>query len=162
MINNYDRSEVIDPLTVRFFFKEPSPSFLQGTSVIRSSLVSPVTLAFPFEALGDATKIAGSGSFVVASETLGRELTLTARKDYNWGPAKLAHQGHDTAIIASSAALTDAPAAFGAQHIERLRQVGPDDLEIVDVINGAAFFNGANRLILSLGEPTPPAKSLRG
>jgi alkylhydroperoxidase family enzyme len=30
-----------------------------------------------------------------------------------------------------------------------------DELEIADVIHGAAFFNWANRLMLSLGEPTP-------
>jgi alkylhydroperoxidase family enzyme len=35
-----------------------------------------------------------------------------------------------------------------------LRGVGLDDAEIVDVINGAAFFNWANRLMLSLGEPS--------
>ena len=93
VINNYDRSEVIDPYTVKFYFKKPSPGFLQGTSVIGSGLVSPATLALPYEALGDATKIIGSGPFVVASETLGRELTLKARADYNWGPAKLEHQG---------------------------------------------------------------------
>jgi alkylhydroperoxidase family enzyme len=35
----------------------------------------------------------------------------------------------------------------------QLRAVGLDDAEIVDVINAAAFFNWANRLMLSLGEP---------
>ncbi len=93
VINNYDRSEVVDAQTVKFVFRKPSPGFLQGTSVIGSGLVSPATLALPYEALGDATKIIGSGPFVVASETLGRELILTARKDYNWGPGKLSHQG---------------------------------------------------------------------
>ena len=93
VINNYERSEVVDPLTVKFFFKKPSPGFLQGTSVIGSGLVSPATLDRPFEELGDATRIIGSGPFVVASETLGKELVLKARKDYSWGPAKLAHQG---------------------------------------------------------------------
>ena len=93
VINNYDRSEVVDPLTVKFYFKKPSPGFLQGTSVIGSGLVSPATLARPFEELGDATKIIGSGPFVVTAETLGKELTLTARKDYAWGPVKHPHQG---------------------------------------------------------------------
>lgn len=93
VINNYDKSEVVDPLTVKFYFKKPSPGFLQGTSVIGSGLVSLATLARPFEELGDATKIIGSGPFVVTSETLGKELTLSARKEYAWGPAKLAHQG---------------------------------------------------------------------
>ena len=93
VINNYDRSEVIDPLTVKFYFRKPSPGFLQGTSVIGSGLVSLKTLALPFDQLGDATKIIGSGPFVVDSETLGKELTLKVREDYAWGPEKLEHQG---------------------------------------------------------------------
>ena len=93
VINNYERGEVVDPLTVKFYFKQPSPGFLQGTSVIGSGLVSLATLARPFEELGDATRIIGSGPFVVASEVLGKELVLKARADYKWGPAKHAHQG---------------------------------------------------------------------
>ncbi|MBR0681872.1 TIGR04028 family ABC transporter substrate-binding protein [Roseomonas eburnea] len=93
VITNYQRSEVIDPLTVRFAFRAPSPGFLQGTSVIGSGLVSPATLALPFDQLGDATKIIGSGPFVVARQVLGRELVLNARRDYAWGPAKHPHQG---------------------------------------------------------------------
>ncbi|MDM0025374.1 TIGR04028 family ABC transporter substrate-binding protein [Variovorax sp. J31P216] len=93
VINNYERSEVIDARTVKFYFRKPAPGFLQGTSVIGSGLVSPATLARPFDELGDATKIIGSGPFVVTSETLGKELVLSARKDYKWGPATLAHQG---------------------------------------------------------------------
>jgi alkylhydroperoxidase domain protein len=63
------------------------------------------------------------------------------------------------AIIAASVALTDTPIAFSDEQIKALRTAGLDDLEIVDVINGAAFFNWANRLMLSLGEPTPAAKA---
>ncbi|MGF9564829.1 TIGR04028 family ABC transporter substrate-binding protein [Neorhizobium sp. JUb45] len=93
VVNNYERSEVIDPLTVKFYFKKPSPGFLQGTSVIGSGIVSLSTLALPFEQLGDATKIIGSGPFVVAAETIGKTLDLKVREDYKWGPAKLEHQG---------------------------------------------------------------------
>jgi peptide/nickel transport system substrate-binding protein len=93
VINNYDHSEVVDDLTVKFTFKKPSPGFLQGTAVIGSGIVSVATLAQPFDALGDATKIVGSGPFVVESETLGKELNLKARPDYNWGPVKFEHQG---------------------------------------------------------------------
>ena len=93
VITNYRSSEVVDPLTVKFTFTKPSPGFLQGTSVIGSGLVSLKTLALPYDQLGDATKIIGSGPFVVTAETLGRELTMTARKDYAWGPAKHPHQG---------------------------------------------------------------------
>ena len=57
------------------------------------------------------------------------------------------------AIVDASAALTATPAAFGPEHVERLRAAGIDDAGIVDQIAGAAFFNWANRLMLSLGEP---------
>ena len=93
VISNYLRSEVIDPLTVRFLFNRPAPGFLQGTAVIGSGLVSLRTLALPFDQLGDATKIIGSGPFTVQRQVLGRELVLAARPDYAWGPAKHPHQG---------------------------------------------------------------------
>jgi alkylhydroperoxidase domain protein len=63
------------------------------------------------------------------------------------------------AIIAASVALTATPSRFGAAEVGSLRKVGLDDLAISDAIHGAAFFNWANRLMLSLGEPTPAAKS---
>src|SRR6201995_5693415 len=63
------------------------------------------------------------------------------------------------AVVRASVALAATPIAFGQEHIDELRRVGLDDAEIVDVINSAAFFNWANRLMLSLGEPTKaPAK----
>jgi alkylhydroperoxidase domain protein len=62
-----------------------------------------------------------------------------------------------TAVVEASAALTATPSRFGQTHIAALRVAGFDDQAIVDVIQSAAFFNWANRLMLSLGEPTPPA-----
>lgn len=58
-------------------------------------------------------------------------------------------------LVAASVALTETPASFSAADIARLRQQGLDDLAIIDLIQSAAFFNWANRLMLSLGEPTP-------
>ncbi|MCX7383489.1 MAG: alkylhydroperoxidase domain protein [Alphaproteobacteria bacterium] len=60
------------------------------------------------------------------------------------------------AITSASAALSATPSSFGAAHVAALRAQGLDDAAIVDVINGAAFFNWANRLMLSLGEPELP------
>ncbi|WP_375460205.1 alkylhydroperoxidase domain protein [uncultured Enterovirga sp.] len=57
------------------------------------------------------------------------------------------------AVVSASVALSRTPAAFGQTEVEALREAGLDDLEISDVIHGAAFFNWANRLMLSLGEP---------
>ena len=60
------------------------------------------------------------------------------------------------AIVAASVALSATPPTFGQGHVKALRDQGLDDAAIVDVINGAAFFNWANRLMLSLGEPELP------
>ena len=57
------------------------------------------------------------------------------------------------AVVKASVALAATPVAFGPDNVAELRRAGLDDAEIVDVINSAAFFNWANRLMLSLGEP---------
>lgn len=61
------------------------------------------------------------------------------------------------AIVAAAVALTQTPIAFGPAHVARLRAAGLDDLEISDVVHGAAFFNWANRLMLTLGRAVAPA-----
>ncbi len=60
------------------------------------------------------------------------------------------------AVIDASVALTKTPGEFSEANVHQLRDAGLDDLSIVDAIHGAAFFNWANRLMLSLGEPTAP------
>ena len=62
------------------------------------------------------------------------------------------------AVSAASAALAATPPAFSGTHVEELRAAGLDEVAIVDVVNGAAFFSWANRLMLSLGEPEVPAR----
>jgi alkylhydroperoxidase domain protein len=61
------------------------------------------------------------------------------------------------AVVAASVALSTTPPSFGPQHVTQLREAGLTDEEISDAIHGAAFFNWANRLMLSIGEPTPAA-----
>lgn len=60
-------------------------------------------------------------------------------------------------LVDASVKLTATPSEFGATEIQKLRDEGLDDLAIADLIQSAAFFNWANRLMLSLGEPTPAA-----
>ncbi|KKC32619.1 alkylhydroperoxidase domain protein [Devosia psychrophila] len=57
------------------------------------------------------------------------------------------------AVKDAAVALTDTPAQFGQDEIVALRAAGLNDFEITDVISTSAFFNWANRLMLSLGEP---------
>ncbi|WP_423057727.1 alkylhydroperoxidase domain protein [Brevibacterium linens] len=57
------------------------------------------------------------------------------------------------AVIDASVALTLTPQTFGARHVDQLRAAGLGDGDIIDALSCAAFFNWANRLMLSLGEP---------
>lgn len=57
------------------------------------------------------------------------------------------------AVVAAAVALTQTPPALESSHIDALRAAGLDDAAISDVLHGSAFFNWANRLMLSLGEP---------
>ncbi|MDQ3654470.1 MAG: peroxidase-related enzyme [Chloroflexota bacterium] len=65
----------------------------------------------------------------------------------------------ERAIVDLSAKLTTDPESVAAEDLEPLRALGFDDLGILDVINYAAFFANANRLMLTLGEPRLQRKS---
>lgn len=58
------------------------------------------------------------------------------------------------ALVDATVALTATPPRFGADELAGLRAAGLAELELLDVIQAGAFFNWANRLMLSLGEPT--------
>ncbi|MDN5900292.1 MAG: TIGR04028 family ABC transporter substrate-binding protein [Brachybacterium sp.] len=94
-INNYDRGEVLDPVTVRFHFTAPAPGFAQAVSTLNSGLLSSATLDRDGQQFGpgNAAEIIGSGPFVIAEEQIGTQLSLTAREDYAWAPASLQHSG---------------------------------------------------------------------
>ena len=63
-----------------------------------------------------------------------------------------------SAIRDAAVALTESPCAFDASHVDGLHEAGFDTLSIIDVINSSAFFNWANRLMLTLGEPDVPKR----
>jgi uncharacterized peroxidase-related enzyme len=63
----------------------------------------------------------------------------------------------ERAVVDLSAKVTQDPEGLTAADLAPLRKLGLDDLTILDVINYAAFFANANRLMLTLGEPRRPA-----
>jgi uncharacterized peroxidase-related enzyme len=62
----------------------------------------------------------------------------------------------ERAIVDLSAKVTRDPESLTPADLAPLREQGLDDVTILDVINYAAFFANANRLMLTLGEPKPP------
>lgn len=63
--------------------------------------------------------------------------------------------GRDAAIVDFARALTQTPPVANADHIERLREFGMDDLEITDLIHSISIFGWANRLMHVLGYAEP-------
>ncbi|HCN40427.1 alkylhydroperoxidase domain protein [Rothia sp. (in: high G+C Gram-positive bacteria)] len=68
--------------------------------------------------------------------------------------------GSDTwnAIRDTTVALTRTPIEFGQRHVHQLKALGLETGDMIDIINAAAFFNWANRLMLSLGAPEVPRR----
>ena len=57
------------------------------------------------------------------------------------------------AVVELAVALAATPSVATEVHVARLREIGLAELEILDVIQAAAFFSWANRLMLTIGEP---------
>ncbi len=68
----------------------------------------------------------------------------------------------ERAIVDVASRLTTDPESLDAEHLEPLRSQGFDDFAILDVLNYAAFFANANRLMLTLGEPQNRRRSTPG
>lgn len=59
----------------------------------------------------------------------------------------------ERAVVDLSVKLTNDPEALTSADFEALRGEGFEDIAVLDVIQSAAIFGNANRLMLSLGEP---------
>ncbi len=64
----------------------------------------------------------------------------------------------ERAVVDVCAKLTLDPEALTGAELTPLRELGLDEIEILDILNYAAFFANANRLMLTLGEPAPQMK----
>jgi len=60
------------------------------------------------------------------------------------------------AVVDLAVALAPTPPMATQAHVQRLRDLGASELEILDVLQAGAFFAWANRLMLTLGEPYVP------
>lgn len=57
------------------------------------------------------------------------------------------------AVVELAVALAATPSVATVAQVDRLREIGLAELEILDVMQAAAFFSWANRLMLTIGEP---------
>lgn len=88
-------------------------------------------------------------------------LAASLERDEDWIAADLAPlaAGQDprwAALVTAAAELSRPRPALGAEHVAALREQGLDETQIADALSAAGFFAWANRLMLSLGEPSLP------
>lgn len=67
-----------------------------------------------------------------------------------------AQTARDQAIINLAITLTQHPGNLDPSYIQALKDVGMDDIEILDLIHAISIFGWANRLMLNLGEAVFP------
>ncbi|MET3495210.1 peroxidase-related enzyme [Variovorax boronicumulans] len=72
-------------------------------------------------------------------------------------PATAGTTPREKAIVEFSIKLGAEPDKVAVEDVRALKEVGLDELEILDLIHSVALFAWANRLMLNLGEPVLPA-----
>lgn len=95
-----------------------------------------------------------------------RLLSVRLPRDTDWVATDLAplsaggHLDERWAVIVDTAAhLSQVRPMLGPADVRRMRSVGLEEREVVDLATATAFFAWANRLMLSLGEAACPASS---
>ena len=87
----YERTEVVDPLTIKVHFREPYAPFLNNLAHSVLSPVSPTAVAKFGPDFG--TNPVGTGPFVFKEWQQQVSMTLTRNPDYAWPIAAYQHEG---------------------------------------------------------------------
>jgi peptide/nickel transport system substrate-binding protein len=90
-LGDYVRTDVVDEFTVRVFFNDPYPQFLQSVANIGLGPSSPTAI----RRMGDnfmKTPVA-TGPFKVEGWPNENSLVLVRNPDYRWGPAHMRNRG---------------------------------------------------------------------
>lgn len=88
----YKDTVVVNDLTAKVEFTQPTAQFLQATTSTTLGLVSESTLA-ESAAQRCLSGITGSGPFVLDSQTTNASVVESRRAGYDWGPSTSAHTG---------------------------------------------------------------------
>ncbi len=91
--SGYDRTEIVDPDTVKVFLKEANSYFLVGLTTPNTGIVAFSTLEKDVKGQARPENIIGSGPFVFKSEVPKREIVLARREEYAWPPHGASNKG---------------------------------------------------------------------
>lgn len=86
-----ERIEVVDPLTIRFTFPQPTTTFLSSLTTAYAGIVSPKAVEESGDGFGQEP--VGSGAFILDEWEPGVSITLVKNPNYAWAPPVVKQQG---------------------------------------------------------------------
>jgi peptide/nickel transport system substrate-binding protein len=92
---------------VKFTFTEPTPGFLQATSVVGAAIVAESTATLPYEEQCQIENFVATGPFTVSNVVPEQQYDLAAREDYDWAPEVLGASGPATLAAITFTVLPD-------------------------------------------------------
>lgn len=137
------------------------PDILQHrSSTYNAIMYAPGGLDRSERELGALTVSQVNGCIYCASVHAQRFVMASKRKELVepiFIDPKTAHEtAKDKAVIELAIALTKTPGYLDPLYIQSLKDVGLNDIEILDLIHSVSIFGWANRLMLNLGEAVYP------
>ncbi len=91
LMGEYDKTEAVDPFTVRVTFKKPHPGFLANLTDVTLGIQSPAAMQkFGADYVRNPV---GTGPFMFKEWVRRYRIVLVRNPKYNWGPAWAKHQG---------------------------------------------------------------------
>lgn len=137
------------------------PEILQHRSRTYNAIMyAPGGLDRSERELGALTVSQINGCIYCASVHAQRFVMASKRKEMIapifTNPATAHQTAKDKAVIELATALTAQPGYLDPKYIQSLKDVGLNDIEILDLIHSVSIFGWANRLMLNLGEAVFP------
>ncbi|GAA4139532.1 ABC transporter substrate-binding protein [Leifsonia shinshuensis] len=83
---NYAGTTVVNDSTATVSFSKPNGAFPQAASSVALALLSPKSLAIPFDDRATGTGLSGTGPFTLESYTKNTSVVLKKRSGYSWAP----------------------------------------------------------------------------
>lgn len=90
---NYAGTTVVDDSTFTVGFSKPNGAFPQAASSVALGLLSPKSLAIPYDDRATGAGLSGTGPFVLKSYTKNTSVVLTKREGYAWAPEDYSNRG---------------------------------------------------------------------
>ncbi|MFT4212245.1 MAG: ABC transporter substrate-binding protein [Microbacterium sp.] len=89
----YEKATATGDLTVEVQLSGPNEGFLASLGFFAAGMLSEATLDLPLEEQAQLENVAGTGPFVLESQTPGQKITLVRRDDYDWASSAFSHTG---------------------------------------------------------------------